>query len=118
MTLHVDSLKDKNNKPIQFSYKVKDGEKDLGTKSFSPDKQRNININFLDYNRGYGISKDDNIQIYAVRNNQEVKVVELKNYNMSGKVKFRNDGESGLPEITGFILMTPEGQYSDDVFFG
>ncbi|HDR3452152.1 Vip1Fa1 (plasmid) [Bacillus thuringiensis serovar morrisoni str. 4AA1] len=111
LTLHVDSLKDKNNKPVQFSYKVKDGEKDLGTKSYTPDKQGNININFLDYNRGFGISKDHKIQIYAVRKDQEVKVAELKNYNMSGTIRFSNDGESGLPEIYGYIFMTPEGQY-------
>nr|ANP24201.1 binary vegetative insecticidal protein [Bacillus thuringiensis] len=110
LTLHVNPLKDNQNKPIQFEYKVKDNGKDLGNKLYKPDQKGNITLNFLEYNNGRGIDRNHNIQVYAVYGGKEVKVSELNHYNISGLIYFRNDGEDGLPEPYGNIKFIFEGQ--------
>ncbi|HDR4766490.1 TPA: binary toxin-like calcium binding domain-containing protein [Bacillus thuringiensis] len=110
LTLHVNPLRDNQNKLIQFEYKVKDNGKDLGNKLYKPDQKGNITLNFLEYNNGRGINRTHNIQVYAVYNGKEIKVAELNHYNISGLISFRNDGEDGKPEPYGNINLMFEGQ--------
>ncbi|MGA5662635.1 binary toxin-like calcium binding domain-containing protein [Bacillus bombysepticus] len=110
LTLHVNQVKDNHDRLVPFEYRVKAMGRDLGKKLYKPDREGNITIDFSEYNNGQELVDVGDIQIYAVYNGREVKVAEHNRYNISGKIHFRNDGESGRPEPYGHITFMFEGQ--------